>query len=105
MINKYSAYIYDNQKELLELLNFMWDNDMISGVEYDWWEDDETIPLENKENLLTLALVDIDNMLDDIYNDRDIADDDKIRQKRYLCYMESVINKHLRIMKVELGNE
>lgn len=104
-MNKYSYYLYDNQKELLELLNFMWDNDMISGVEYDCWEDDETIQLKDKENLLTLAVNDIENWLDDIYNDRDIADDDKIRQKRYLCCMQSIINKHLRIIWVELENE
>jgi hypothetical protein len=104
-MNKYSYYLYDNQKELLELLNFMWDNDMISSVEYDWWEDDETIQLKDKENLLTLAINDIENWLDDIYNDRDIADDDKIRQKRYLCCMQSIMNKHLRIIGVELGNE
>lgn len=104
-MNKYSYYLYDNQKELLELLNFMWDNDMISAIEYDSWEDDETIQLKDKENLLTLAINDIENWLDDIYNNRDIADDDKIRQKRYLCCMESIINKHLRIIGVELENE
>jgi hypothetical protein len=104
-MNKYSYYLYDNQKELLELINFMWDNDMISSVEYDWWEDDETIQLKDKENLLTLAINDIENWLDDIYNDRDIADDDKIRQKRYLCCMQSIMNKHLRIIGVELENE
>ena len=104
-MNKYSYYLYDNQKELLELLNFMWDNDMISAVEFDWWEDDETIQLKDKENLLTLAINDIENWLDDIYNDRDIADDDKIRQKRYLCCMQSIMNKHLRIIRVELENE
>lgn len=104
-MNKYSYYLYDNQKELLDLLNFMLDNDMISIVEYDWWEDDETIQLKDKENLLTLAVNDIENWLDDIYNDRDIADDDKIRQKRYLCCMQSIMNKHLRIIGVELENE
>ena len=104
-------YIYDNltienKKELLEMLNFLLDNDMISVVEYNWWEDNTTIQLQTKSSLLTLALNDIENMLDDLYNNRD--EDYNIRSKkaRYVKYIRLIIEKHLYMIEeaIENGN-
>lgn len=101
----YDNLIIEDRKELMEMLNFLLDNNMISVVEYDWWEDDTTIELKQKSDLLVLALNDIENMLDDIYNDKDISNIDRAKQKRYLCYMSSIISKHLYTIDEVLNNE
>ena len=84
-------YVYDNltienTKELMEMLNFLLDNDMISITEYNWWEDNTTISLQLKSDLLTLALNDIENMLDDLYNNRDEDYDIRSKKARYVKY-------------------
>lgn len=105
-----NKYVYDNltienTKELMEMLNFLLDNDMISITEYNWWEDNTTIGLQLKSDLLTLALNDIENMLDDLYNNRD--EDYNIRSKkaRYVKYIRLIIEKHLYMIDEVLNNE
>ena len=105
-----NKYVYDNltienTKELMEMLNFLLDNNMISIAEYDWWEDNTTIGLQLKSDLLTLALNDIENMLDDLYNNRD--EDYNIRSKkaRYIKYIRLIIEKHLYMIDEVLSNE
>ena len=98
-----NKYVYDNltienTKELMEMLNFLLDNDMISITEYDWWEDNTTISLQLKSDLLTLALNDIENMLDDLYNDRDIDKITRGKKARYIKYIRLIIEKHLYIL-------
>lgn len=93
-------YIYDNltienRKELLEMLNFLLDNDMISISEYDWWEDNTTIQLTLKYDLLSLAQNDIENMLDDLYNNRDVDNITRGKKVRYIKYIRAIIEKHL----------
>lgn len=103
-------YAYDNltinnTKELLEMLNFLIDNDMISMAEYDWWEDNTTISLQLKSDLLTLALNDIENMLDNLYNDRDIDKITRGKKARHIKYIRLIIEKHLYMIDEVLNNE
>ena len=101
----YDNLTIENRKELLEMLNFLLDNDMISISEYDWWEDNTTIQLTLKHDLLSLALNDIENMLDDLYDNRD--EDYNIRSKkaRYVKYIRLIIEKHLYMIDEVLNNE
>ena len=79
-------------REQLDMLNFLLDNDMIIISEYDFWEE---LPLLQQNTLLSLALNDIANMLDDICNCREMSDDEKIKETKYIKYIRHIIEVEL----------
>ena len=78
-------------KELLDMLNFLFDNNMIIASEYDFWLDNDIIQVEHKINLLTLALNDINEvMLENAKSEKEI---------NYIKYIRGVIEKHLYLLE------
>ena len=101
----YDNFTIDGRKELLMMLNFLLDNDMINASEYNFWEYNDTIGLEQKITLLTFALNDIENMLDDICNNRDLTDIEKAKNSRYIKVIRAIIEKHLYLLEGVKENE
>ena len=80
-----------NDKELLNMLNFLFDNNMITAIEYDFWLDNNTIQVEHKIILLTLALNNINEvMLENAKNEK---------ETNYIKYIRGIIEKHLNLFK------